>query len=1297
MSFHPIKAVVNGVGDFIDDCGELVTTFREDPDLFMEAAEHSLTGHVGYIEYAIVNCPESDQLVSELKNIGTTGIKNCKDDFHDAINYLTSIKGYEYITAEYGELNLPVFDEAFSNMGDYCVSISDQLAKAVQAMRDYQDAGKLETFALSLAMFSTKCAEGIGRFGEMLIDGGGLLIGGACNIFGADEAAKGIKDFVGYDLVGNCDWLNEAYDNYEEFGSISRDCATSQIGVAFGEMAGFGGASKMFKLAGEGLGKIAVSGDASVAARGAAGLAHAVSYAGQSEVLNVGLTAGLSTFGGKGSEMAAEGKGYGEIFTEAGGEAVVSGLAAAGFAKVTQMAAEHDIAKGRMVDKAQAKYDKYEGKLAKQNAIVEEMQNDPKVNASSREFTRAVNKQMNLEAKFNASSAELDAAKVQQKNVQDIIDKRRAVRTETFEKIKNLGSDMKELGSDLKTTTKNGIGKTLPESEFTPEEMASKRQELATRQQRVSELPEEIENLKTQKAQIQEQMRSGAINPDDGAQQMEKINQQISSKQQYLEKNQPRIEQLEGEISKYEKTSTYAKERMETLKTESETIEKRLSGIEEYGDAQIEKLNAEKTRLQEEVRKATVGEGDPSKRLTQAEMDEIVAKNDRIAEINEQINDIEVKKTMYSTELSDMNREMGKLEKVTAPVKSSLPESEFTPEEMAAKRQELATRQQRVSELPEEIEDLKTQKAKIQEQMRSGAINPDDGAQQMEKINQQISSKQQYLEKNQPRIEQLEGEISKYEKTSTYAKERMETLKTESETIEKRLSGIEEYGDAQIEKLNAEKTRLQEEVRKATVGEGDPSKRLTQAEMDEIVAKNDRIAEINEQINDIELKRTMYSTELSDMKTEMGKHESNLERSGRGLKDNLRAVGSDFKTIGSDLADIGSEVRTGVSEINELKANETSGLYTGYTEKGYPTKPQLATDIVFGGGKYAVDNYQNTFDNNAKPTISIKDPIIKNVTENNAMRKTNVPGIENSGLDWPKLDNNTDQIPSNDQIPQDNPDSTDNPNNYNPNNYDPGNYNPGNYNPGNYNPGTTNPGTTDPGTTDPGTTDPGTTDPGTTDPGTTDPGTTEPGTNDPGTTDPGTTDPGTTDPGTTNPGYNPGGQDVYNPANDDYTGSYHTGGGYSSDGYTPSTGGNNVTPTSKKPTNSIDDIIKGNKYTKVPTSTTPISPKTQSESGLGGVLPIAAGLSAAAAAGIGAKAYLDRKKNNDNGEYDEEDDDFGAEEWSGDESTLEVDYDDSSDTKTEQYLDDDDELGYEEVETTEKYGARNNEELADLQ
>lgn len=166
-----------------------------------------------------------------------------------------------------------------------------------------------------------------------------------------------------------------------------------------------------------------------------------------------------------------------------------------------------------------------------------------------------------------------------------------------------------------------------------------------------------------------------------------------------------------------------------------------------------------------------------------------------------------------------------------------------------------------------------------------------------------------------------------------------------------------------------------------------------------------------------------------------------------------------------------------------------------------------------------------------------------------------------------------------------------------------------------------------------------------------------------------------------------------------------TGGSYSeSDGYS-STGGSytsdggytdNYTDNSEAPVQTpevapgtgdidtpIDGIIKKGDYTKIPKSDDPIT--TTSKSGGSSVIPIAAGLSAAAAAGIGAKAYMDRKRNNDF------DDDFESEEWDGDEN-IDMKYD--SGIESQEYLDDNEDFG---VEETQKYGARSSQELADLQ
>ena len=162
---------------------------------------------------------------------------------------------------------------------------------------------------------------------------------------------------------------------------------------------------------------------------------------------------------------------------------------------------------------------------------------------------------------------------------------------------------------------------------------------------------------------------------------------------------------------------------------------------------------------------------------------------------------------------------------------------------------------------------------------------------------------------------------------------------------------------------------------------------------------------------------------------------------------------------------------------------------------------------------------------------------------------------------------------------------------------------------------------------------------------------------------------------------------------------YHQGGGYtedtgySADGILETTEDESIIDETigepedfEDASDSIDSIIKGgSKVTKIPSSKSEIS----SGSSGSAVIPVIAGLSAAAAAGIGAKAYMDRKNNSDNGE----DEDFEAEEWTG-EDNLDIDYNDG--VQEEQYLDDDSDYGIAE-ESEEKYDARSNDELVDLQ
>ena len=97
------------------------------------------------------------------------------------------------------------------------------------------------------------------------------------------------------------------------------------------------------------------------------------------------------------------------------------------------------------------------------------------------------------------------------------------------------------------------------------------------------------------------------------------------------------------------------------------------------------------------------------------------------------------------------------------------------------------------------------------------------------------------------------------------------------------------------------------------------------------------------------------------------------------------------------------------------------------------------------------------------------------------------------------------------------------------------------------------------------------------------------------------------------------------------------------------------------------------------------STKKHSSSGGSGVVPILGGLGAAAAVGVGAKMYMDHKKNNDNNEDSDDNDDnieewndtsdgndgILADEWNEDDSNFE--YDDSETSS------DDEESGFGEI------------------
>lgn len=163
--------------------------------------------------------------------------------------------------------------------------------------------------------------------------------------------------------------------------------------------------------------------------------------------------------------------------------------------------------------------------------------------------------------------------------------------------------------------------------------------------------------------------------------------------------------------------------------------------------------------------------------------------------------------------------------------------------------------------------------------------------------------------------------------------------------------------------------------------------------------------------------------------------------------------------------------------------------------------------------------------------------------------------------------------------------------------------------------------------------------------------------------------------------------------NKPFSGPTSSGGGYTEEGYTGEVSDPNIEdeiPEIEDVSGSISDFVGGNEYTNIPTSSAPISTTTKTAPKKS-MIPLAAGLGAATVAGIGAKAYLDKKE-----EPSEES--FDTEEWT-EEDSLNVDYNEAMEDEAD-YLDPSDEYAYTEgVEENPEgsYEAVNSSELASMQ
>ncbi len=141
-------------------------------------------------------------------------------------------------------------------------------------------------------------------------------------------------------------------------------------------------------------------------------------------------------------------------------------------------------------------------------------------------------------------------------------------------------------------------------------------------------------------------------------------------------------------------------------------------------------------------------------------------------------------------------------------------------------------------------------------------------------------------------------------------------------------------------------------------------------------------------------------------------------------------------------------------------------------------------------------------------------------------------------------------------------------------------------------------------------------------------------------------------------------------------GTYRSGGSFGEGGY--ESDGTTIEAATTEGTvddalTSLNDTIKGGSTPQI-ARVNNRAIDTSKTAGGNSAIPLAAGLSAAAAAGLGAKTYLDRKKN-------KEDDDFDTDDWSNSKD-IDINYDDDQ-PKDDDYLSDEDEFSYNSDPTLE--------------
>ena len=1242
-----VKTVDEGLTDFGGFVvGAVTGETNEYGDRFVDNITGFWTGHNMLSEQNVTTNIDKANLVMEtLKYTHNTIVENAREEVRKAMRELNNVSGLnEYVI---NSLDVNYFDSAFDSINEGIEYIATQLRTNVDNILSYSNSSGGEKFAASVGNIAAKFEEGFFKVFESIDDalmmGAGVVVSGTFRFFGNENGAQAVEEFCGGVVAQNAvhDFIQEhCYDLFDDFAAVQSASALGTTSELVGAIAGYtyiSGAAGIVAYGSASAGNVAATKTASELMGEVVAQVGPVKIS-EGTIINTVLT-GATTFGGSASMRLNEGETFQEAATGAKADAIVMSTAVFGMGVI-----------GDNADELKEAFNK--GKKATDNA-------DDAANAAANQFddaAKAATDQADDAAKAAANQAD-DAAKVAQEE--------RAFTTpeENYQKavkdhqdlIRNGGSE-EEIQASLKNI-----------------EQAEARLKAATNQ--ADDVAKAAAN------QADDAAKAAANQTDDAV-----------------------------KVAQEERAFTTPEENYQkAVKDHQDLI--RNGGSEEEIQASLKNIEQAEARLKaatnqaDDAAKAAANQADDTAKAAQANG---IAPNDKEKAIRV-IDNSSNNKELAINKPDDAVKEAAK--KVDDAVKATSNQTDDVVKAAANQADDAAKAAANQADDAAKAAANQTDDAVKVAQEERAFTTPEENYQKAVKDHQDLI-------RNGGSEEEIQASLKNIEQ----AEARLKAATNQADDVAK--AAANQADDAAKKVVDDLGGNSKEVINNADDGIANAKANLKEAENELNAAKNTgRTVEIEEAQLKYDRVRTEYEDTLAKAASKqadeaLASAEANLKDAANELnvaKNTGRTIEieeaqlkynralAEYEDVGGTIANAGKVVANQADDTAraaQVVANQADDAARASVT--IPTRTIPVTHVSNTGASavgHAAQNTANGIINTANTHGS----------ENMAAMNKSTP-IDN-------LKDTIDHITTPDTTPSrvvieklTEPDTTGPISTDNGDNSDSGSGSNGDIDSGT---GTgkninmwENGGPTDNGdNSDSGTgtgkyinmwENGGPTDNGdrkmpsieTTSTPTTEATTeriteiiTQPTTETTTTPTPDTT-PSTTGPvPSTGTSYHGGGSNG---------GGSNGGGGY----YYSNNNNDTTTPATEIPTTTEleDDIIKKGRTYDLPTSTknqtTPTTTPTANKGN--SVIPVLAGLGAAAAAGIGAKAYIDRKNNRAN---DEEPEDFKAEDWSNN-NDINIEYQEPAAQK-EETLDFDDN-GY-ELEEPEKYGARNHQELEDLQ